>query len=797
MRARLEGRLKQIKVELARSGEEALQKLAHEEFAMLVLSGELTGPTALETLQRARLTFRGEVVYCSGRGPQTAEFLSWLVRELKVARVLCHPIDPEELARQVALLLGLRVPAVALRSEVDSPTDRLLAGIWKKFEGTNQERVATIRRAIERLLAGGLESEARRQAEREAHQLAGSLGTFGLAAASLMAREIEGLLQTRHLLSEEQLIHLTELARRLESEVCNQGEGSLVPLSTAENDRVVVLVTDDGLLSTDMVSLGGRQKVLLATEASDARQILVRATVGAMVVDLSDDREKREDLLCLITELSVRAPLLPLFVLVSQEGLTQRLEVAERGGRLILARPLSARQLMDVVEGRLAQAPGIIRILAVDDDPLVLASLEALLGPLGYQVDLLDDPLQFWERLEVSAPDLLLLDIDMPHVSGIELCRAVRTDSRWADLPVMFLSSYTDTSVVNRLFAAGADDFVAKPLAGPELIARIQNRLDRARVYRVLSDADPLTGALTRRKGSESIRHYLNLARRGDGVLSLAVVDLDHFKRVNDTCGHAVGDEVLTVVARLLKENVRNEDVVVRWGGEEFVVVLYTMRQEGARARLDSVRRLLSEHNFARAGGESFQITFSCGVAEYPHEGRDLPGLFAAADAALYEAKRAGRNRIVLASEAGELPAVSSVDLVIVEDDSLLAEAIAEAAESRGYRVKCFATAEEAAPVLGSERPSLRARAMVLDHCLPGESGLDLLRQLAQDGTVPRLKVMLLSGKTSEAEILEAFDLGAADYLNKPFSLPVLMRKMERLLERSQPNKERLLAVPS
>lgn len=782
VRSRLESRLENTEVELARTGTETLSMLAQGEFALLVLGDDLRAPAALDTLSRARGFYRGGVIFCSSRAPLTAAFLSRLVHELKVLRVLCHPLDPEELTRQVATLLHLPVPSLALLPADQPAKDPLLAGIWKRFEGTNRERVSGIRRAIARMLAGGLEVEPRRQAGREAHQLGGSLGTFGLAEGCSIAREIEGLLQSRRLLSEDQLMHLSELALRLESTVSSQSEGSLVPQSTVGQDRVVILVTDDAVLSTDMVSLGGRPMVLLATGGDDARQHMLQSPVEALVVDLSAEAGSRLDRLGLITELSLRSPALPLIVLVPQDGLAQRLEVAGRGGRLVLAKPIGARQLMDVVEGRLAETPGMTRILAVDADPLVLASLEALLSSPEFQLVSLENPLQFWERLEDTVPDLLLLNIDLPHVSGIELCRAVRTDPRWADLPVMLFGSEEESSAVNQVFAAGADDFVARPLAGRELVGRIRNRLVRARVYQSLSETDPLTGALTRRKGTESIRHYLNLTRRRDGVLSLGVVDLDHFKRINDTYGHATGDEVLKVVARLLLEKVRSEDVVVRWGGEEFVVVLYTMAEEGARARLDAIRRALAEQVFTGPHGEPFQVAFSCGLAEFPHDGQDLSGLFAAADAALYEAKRSGRNRIMLASEVSHLSSVGSVDLIVVEKDPVLAEWIAEEAENRGYRVRCFGSAEETFHILGGPRPSLRARAMVLDHDLPGETGLELLRRLAQAGLVPRLKVWMLSRAGAEADILEAYDLGAADHLPKPFSLPILMRKLDRVL---------------
>jgi DNA-binding response OmpR family regulator len=121
----------------------------------------------------------------------------------------------------------------------------------------------------------------------------------------------------------------------------------------------------------------------------------------------------------------------------------------------------------------------------VDDDPQLLQILRTLLEPWGFKLTLLDNPQQFWTILEVSNPDLLILDMEMPELSGIELCEVVRNDSRWSDLPVLFLSVDSDAETVNRVFAAGADDYVSKPILAPELIARVLNRLEHTRTSRV------------------------------------------------------------------------------------------------------------------------------------------------------------------------------------------------------------------------------------------------------------------------------------------------------------------------
>ncbi|MDY7012069.1 MAG: response regulator, partial [Cyanobacteriota bacterium] len=125
--------------------------------------------------------------------------------------------------------------------------------------------------------------------------------------------------------------------------------------------------------------------------------------------------------------------------------------------------------------------PPVAKILAVDDDPHLLDLLRSLLEPWGFQTILLEDPRQFWETLERSQPNLLLLDLKMPHLSGIELCRVVRNDPRWQDLPILMLSAHRNSEIVQQVFVAGADDYIQKPIVEPELVARILNRLERSR----------------------------------------------------------------------------------------------------------------------------------------------------------------------------------------------------------------------------------------------------------------------------------------------------------------------------
>src|SRR6267378_5249143 len=165
------------------------------------------------------------------------------------------------------------------------------------------------------------------------------------------------------------------------------------------------------------------------------------------------------------------------------------------------------------------------KILIVDDEPMVSRGLTTLLGKRGMTVTAVNDPLRFWTVLDETKPNLILLDLEMPKISGTELCRAVRSDPRWSELPVIFLSGHTDQASVQRVFAAGADDYVGKPFVPAELMMRIESRLTGVKARRGPVDTDPVTGLPTGPRTSELIERFLRLARRKSDPYSIAVLD--------------------------------------------------------------------------------------------------------------------------------------------------------------------------------------------------------------------------------------------------------------------------------
>jgi diguanylate cyclase (GGDEF)-like protein len=336
---------------------------------------------------------------------------------------------------------------------------------------------------------------------------------------------------------------------------------------------------------------------------------------------------------------------------------------------------------------------------------------------------------------------------------------------------------------VQQIFAAGADDFVSKPIVGPELMTRILNRLDRVRLYRDLADKDSLTGVASRRRAMSALEDLAALATRHEQPLSVAILDLDHFKRLNDFLGHAAGDDALRRVGGMLVDAFRGEDVIGRWGGEEFILGMYGMTRDDGVQRLAEVLESFRGVEFTGRGGATAHLTFSAGVAEYPSDGDDIHELCGAADEALYGAKAAGRDRVL---PAGSQTGVDSdcPDVVVVEDDDTLASVLLDSLETRGHRTRRLSDGQDAVAALSGPTPEISPALIVLDVDLPGLDGLSVLRRLSRDGVLSRTRVIMLTARAGETEVLEALELGAFDHVAKPFSVPVLMQRIRRALRR-------------
>lgn len=375
-------------------------------------------------------------------------------------------------------------------SSIQQKAQAVLAQMWKKLKEHNSDRLAILEGVAIAMRENSLDSELQYRAKVAAHKLAGTLGTFGFIEGSQLALEIEQILGDESTFDQYEAHYFGELIVALRREL---KQPSSMPVSHSAPDCAVCIlyVVDDDVKLAQQVAIEAASQNLhleLALSVSEAREKLHKSRFNATIVDLQTV-DAIEGSLTFLAELTNLTPPLPVVLFTAHDSLSDRVKVARLGAHAFLQKPLLPSQAIEAVNRVLQQVRATeAKVMVVDDDPQVLAVMRSLLEPWGLKLITLDEPRHFWRILEEFAPDLLVLDVEMPHFNGIELCQVVRNAPRWRGLPVLFLTVHTDASTVHQVFSAGADDIVSKPIVGPELVTRVLNRLERVQLLRSASD---------------------------------------------------------------------------------------------------------------------------------------------------------------------------------------------------------------------------------------------------------------------------------------------------------------------
>ncbi len=376
---------------------------------------------------------------------------------------------------------------------------------------------------------------------------------------------------------------------------------------------------------------------LLAAEARNPTGALVDCGGTAC---LSEANQKA------LTELSSRVPLA---CMSSSGSIDARLAAVRMGCQAYFTRPLDMASLLDTLD-RLTAPPQAEagKVLIIDDSPALAAFYAAHLNAAGFVTQVVNDPLKTLEALNEHPPELILLDMNMPGASGEEIAKVIRQQEAYLSIPIVFLSAESDVGRQREAMSLGGDEFLHKPIEPEHLISAVKSRVIRYRSLRALMVRDSLTGLLNHTSFKERLRAEVARAKRQGKPLSVALLDIDLFKKVNDTYGHPAGDRVIKSLSRLLKQRLRGADLIGRYGGEEFAVALPDTPIEGALRALDNIRESFAAI-VQHAGDKTFQVSLSAGVSQYT-AASDGESLIQAADEALYVAKHEGRNQVKAAA---------------------------------------------------------------------------------------------------------------------------------------------------
>ncbi|MCE1253866.1 MAG: diguanylate cyclase [Anaerolineae bacterium] len=412
--------------------------------------------------------------------------------------------------------------------------------------------------------------------------------------------------------------------------------------------RLIYLVENDEAQAHELAQQVGffGYTLKLFNHLSEAQEQLASETPAAILIDI-DLPEEQDGFFNNLKSFCAKLPENIQKIFISeQDSVSARLKAAYLGGKAYFSKPVNIGLLVDTLD-RLIAVDEVLpyRILIVDDDN-VQANINALhLKRAGMETFIVTDPLLIIQALNEFNPDLILLDMYMPDCSGTDLAVVIRQIESFVSIPIVFLSAETDREKQLEAVGLGGDDFLTKPIKPEHLTSAVTSRVDRYRQLRYLMMRDSLTGLLNHTTFKERYTQEFSRVIRLNKPLAYAMIDLDNFKQVNDTYGHTAGDRVLKSLASMLTKRLRSTDVIGRYGGEEFAVVLpNTSGQEAVKIFEQLCVGFEQIHHRTKSG--IFQVTFSCGVSSYP-ECITPVELAETADKALYCAKHEGKNRVV------------------------------------------------------------------------------------------------------------------------------------------------------
>lgn len=526
------------------------------------------------------------------------------------------------------------------------------------------ERIKEIDLHCEKLLQNICDNTVLKNLHRIVHSIKGSSASFGYSAISSAASSLDRLLKPavdaksvpdNELIEalEKQVLLLKEVVANLnqrdpkKDDVVEHYPSRNIP---EEHEKKLIYLVDDDPSFADMLSLQIRHfgyTVKVFARLDELRDAVKEMYPSAIIADIVFPDGSLAGTAA-IAEIQKSAENLPPVIFITcRTDINARLESVRAGAAAYFVKPINITELIDKLDSLTTyREPEPYRVLIIDDEPELAAYHSLILEQAGMKTAIVNDPLAVFDPLIEFRPDLLLMDVYMPDCDGMELARVIRQMGVYFSIPIVFLSGETSLDKQISAMSMGGDEFLTKPIKPEHLISSVVVRAERMRVIRSFMERDSLTGLLNHTKTKEQLDIAVSRAKRLGNHLCFAMIDIDKFKSVNDTYGHPAGDRVIVALSRLLQQRLRKTDVVGRYGGEEFAVILSDTDSGSAFKVLDAIRLSFSEI-VHQSEGKEFSSSFSCGIAIVENY-TDSVDLNNAADKALYEAKHGGRNRVVV-----------------------------------------------------------------------------------------------------------------------------------------------------
>ena len=426
-------------------------------------------------------------------------------------------------------------------------------------------------------------------------------------------------------------------------------------------------------------------------------------------------------------------------------------------------------------------------ILILDDDVTLLMYLKENLEKLNWSVIATVYPHKALDYFHDMNPDCLILDLNIPETGGFQVMQTLSEKIKKQYVPTTVVSIDCDRQTRFHAYRLGADDVMCKPLDIEELAVRLERQLRRKRWMDRILFVDDLTGVYNRNSLSDTYKRLLSDAQRTSTPLSIGFLDIDHFKGVNDTHGHLIGDQVLNRFATFIQSRAEKHDILFRYGGEEFLLLMPRTTVQEAKLRLEHILDAFTKEVFDSPEG-AFSLSFSAGVVQIDDAEKPFPLWVEAADTALYTAKNLGRRRIEVAAQTDEteVPSVK-IKVAIIDDDSMIRTMLVDSVQASfdGWMYADVQQFQDGEAFFNNNwHLGTESYLVILDGIMPKMDGLEVLQRIRNLPNAKRYTIIMLTGRTEEQDIVRALQLGADDYMTKPFSMRELEARIKRLVKR-------------
>lgn len=540
-----------------------------------------------------------------------------------------------------------------------------MAALRQQYHENLSDEIATLLQHSTLPALENLEQSLLSQLRDTAHRLAGSALTFGYEQIGMALRELEATLEGTLAGQQRSAERIRKALEQVQSAAAMAVSmpATLQPRIAPETAPVVaddfanrrpenlhLYVLEDDPSTSDMLKFGLSSFGYRVTTFVDIKRLTeaaLRDHPDGLIIDTEYSSFSDPNLAAAANAMQENGmDSIPILVVSQNSGFMEKLHAARHGVVAFLNKPVSIPALESSLEGVMQhQTRSPYRVLLIDDDVFSMEHHRIMLETWGIVARCLANPADVMTVIDDFKPDLLIIDLNMPLCNGIELAKVIRFHKHWIHIPIIFLSGEQNAQRQLVAMKTGGDDFIVKPVVERHFVAMILMRANRARQLAELMIRDSLTGLFKHTEIKDRLSHELARARRNKTTVSVAMLDIDKFKRINDTYGHQTGDTVIATLAHLLRRALRTTDIVGRYGGEEYMVVMPDSDDANAIRKIDLLRREFEAIAFHHKDLE-FHCSFSGGVCD-SRSSDDIDLLIEKADMALYQAKARGRNQIL------------------------------------------------------------------------------------------------------------------------------------------------------